>query len=102
MLPCDQAEQSSWSFQTVSQHQMSSVQTFLPAAGEGTVGTSQNTSASPALAPSPLGSELLGHEEALGRLFPGSLGGRGTHTALSAKTRAFLFCKCQVWAMYSF
>lgn len=89
MLLCDQAEQSSWSFQTVSQHQKSSVQTFLSAAGEGMLGTSKHTSTSPALAPSLLRSELLGHEEALGRLFPWSLGGRGTHTALSAKPEHF-------------
>lgn len=83
------------------QHQMSSVRTFLSAEGEGMLGTSQNTSTSPALAPSLLRSELLGHEEALGRLFPGSLGGRGTHST-QRKARAFLFCRCRESATYSF
>lgn len=44
------------------------------------LGTSKNTSTSPAAVSSLPGSELAGHDKALGRLSPGSLGGKGIDT----------------------
>lgn len=56
------------------------------------LGTSKHTGASPALMSSLSRSGLRELEEALGRLFPWSLWGRGKHTALSTKAKWFSFC----------
>lgn len=56
--------------------------------------TSKNISSSPALVSSPLRSELSGHDEALPRLFPWSLGRK--HTTLSTNTKVFLFSVVRV------
>lgn len=58
------------------------------------LGTSKNTSTSPAAVSSLPGSELAGHDKALGRLSPGSLGGKGID-ALSAEARAALLSGCE-------
>lgn len=74
-----QAGRSDWSFQTVSQHETSWVQMFFLQVEMLKVKfwASQCMCTSPALVSSRLRSELLKQDEALERLFPWSLGGRG-------------------------